>query len=271
MNNILVKILCGFFLITTISSDGFAGSGDTTILLANNNISTPATVTITKVANIIYPESFEADKLEYIEYVQKFSNKKRNYLVEMYDKGENYFPKVIPILKKYNLPQELKVLVALESGFNGNAVSRAGAVGYWQMMNESAKEYGLNISSTKKAGKKNDERKNLVKSTTAASKYLLAHSKILCNNLLLMVASYNCGMGKIKQAIRRSGITDAGFWDIKKYLPKETRNYVMDFIALNIIFANYDKFTKKNLVFTSEVREVPVNDNVNKLNTSITN
>ena len=266
MNNILVKILCGFFLITTISSDGFAGSGDTTILLANNNISTPATVTITKVANIIYPESFEADKLEYIEYVQKFSNKKRNYLVEMYDKGENYFPKVIPILKKYNLPQELKVLVALESGFNGNAVSRAGAVGYWQMMNESAKEYGLKINTAK-----NDERKNLVKSTTAASKYLLAHSKILSNNLLLMVASYNCGMGKIKQAIRRSGITDAGFWDIKKYLPKETRNYVMDFIALNIIFANYDKFTKKNLVFTSEVREVPVNDNANKLNTSITN
>ncbi len=266
MNNILVKILCGFFLITTISIDGFAGSGDTTILLANNNISTPVTVTITKVANIIYPESFEADKLEYIEYVQKFSNKKRNYLVEMYDKGENYFPRVIPILKKYNLPQELKVLVALESGFNGNAVSRAGAVGYWQMMNESAKEYGLKINTAKK-----DERKNLVKSTTAASKYLLAHSKILSNNLLLMVASYNCGMGKIKQAIRRSGIMDAGFWDIKKYLPKETRNYVMDFIALNIIFANYDKFTKKNLVFTSEVREVPVSDNVNKLNTSITN
>lgn len=271
MNNILVKILCGFSLITTISSDGIAGSRDTTVLLANNNINNPVTVTIAKVANIVYPELFEADKLQYIEYVQKLSNKKRDYLVEMYDKGENYFPKITPILNKYNLPQELKVLVALESGFNGNAVSGAGAVGYWQMMNESAKEYGLKISSSKKAGNKNDERKNLVKSTTAASKYLLAHSKILSNNLLLMVASYNCGMGKIKQAIKRSGITNAGFWDIKKYLPKETRNYVMDFIALNIIFANYDKFSKKNLVFTSEVREVPVNDNANKLNTPITN
>ena len=87
----------------------------------------------------------------------------------------------------------------------------------------------------------------------------------------MWVASYNCGIGKIKQAIKRSGITNAGFWDIKKYLPKETRNYVMDFIALNIIFANYDKFSKKNLVFTSEIREVPVSDNANKLNTPITN
>lgn len=271
MNNILVKILCGLLLITTITSDGFAGSRDTTVLLANNSTTMPSAVTITNVANIVYPESFEIDKLQYIDYVQKFSNKKRDYLVEMYDKGQNYFPKITPILKKYNLPEELKVLIALESGFNANAVSRAGAVGYWQMMNESAKDYGLQISSSKKTHNKNDERKNLIKSTTAASKYLVAHAKMLGDNLLLMVASYNCGIGKIKQAIKRSGITNAGFWDIKKYLPKETRNYVMDFIALNIIFANYDKFSKKNLVFTSEVREVPVSDNANKLNTPITN
>ena len=140
MNNILVKILCGLLLISTVNSDGFAGSRDTTVLLANNNINSPATVTITKVANIVYPECFETDKLQYIDYVQKFSSKKRDFLVEMYDKGQNYFPKVTEVLKKYDMPQELKVLIALESGFNGNAVSRAGAVGYWQMMNESAKE-----------------------------------------------------------------------------------------------------------------------------------
>ena len=266
MNNILVKILCGLFLITTITSDGYAGSADTTILLANNTAITPAIVTIEKVANIVYPVSFETDKQQFIDYVQRFSNKKRNYLVEMYDKGQNYFPKITPILKKYNLPEELKVLIALESGFNGNAVSRSGAVGYWQMMNESAKDYGLKTNTAKK-----DERRDLIKSTKAASKYLVAHAKMLGDNLLLMVASYNCGIGKIKQAIKRSGITNADFWDIKKYLPKETRNYVMDFIALNIIFANYDKFSKKNLVFNSQLIEVPISENPGKLNTSITN
>src|SRR5450759_2842147 len=150
MNNILIKILCGLFIVTTTNSDVIASSQDTTILLANNNISTPASVKIIKVANIIYPESFEEDKQEYIGYVQKFSNKKRDYLMEMYEKGKNYFPKVSSVLKKYNLPKELKVLVALESGFNGNAVSRAGAVGYWQMMDESAKEYGLKINTANK-------------------------------------------------------------------------------------------------------------------------
>ena len=59
MNNILIKILCGLFIVTTINSDAIASSQDTTILLANNNISTPASVKIIKVANIIYPESFE--------------------------------------------------------------------------------------------------------------------------------------------------------------------------------------------------------------------
>lgn len=273
MNNILIKILCGLFIVTTINSDAIASSQDTTILLANNNISTPASVKIIKVANIIYPESFEEDKQEYIGYVQKFSNKKRDYLMEMYEKGKNYFPKVTSVLKKYNLPQELKVLVALESGFNGNAVSRAGAVGYWQMMDESAKEYGLQIVKSYNRSKnftKKDERKNLIKSTMAAAKYLLDHFRILNNDLLLTVASYNCGMGKLRQVIKRSGKADPDFWDIKKHLPLETRNYVMNFIALNVIFENYDNFVKNKLVFNSESIEVPVSENAIKLNPSTT-
>jgi membrane-bound lytic murein transglycosylase D len=273
MNNILIKILCGLFIVTTTNSDVIASSQDTTILLANNNISTPASVKIIKVANIIYPESFEEDKQEYIGYVQKFSNKKRDYLMEMYEKGKNYFPKITSVLKKYNLPQELKVLVALESGFNSNAVSRAGAVGYWQMMDESAKEYGLQIVKSYNRSKnftKKDERKILIKSTMAAAKYLLDHFRILNNDLLLTVASYNCGMGKLRQAIKTSGKADPDFWDIKKHLPLETRNYVMNFIALNVIFENYDNFVKNKLVFNSESIEVPVSENAIKLNPSTT-
>src|ERR1700692_4189559 len=111
MNNILLKILCGLFLITTVTSDGYASPGDTTILLANNITKTPATITIEKIANIVYPVSFEADKQQYLDYVEKFSTSKRDYLVRMYDKGLDYFPKITPILKKYNLPEELKVLI----------------------------------------------------------------------------------------------------------------------------------------------------------------
>ena len=61
MNNILVRILCGLLLISTLCSDGFAVSRDTTVLLANNNLNTPAEISIKRDANIVYPGSFEID------------------------------------------------------------------------------------------------------------------------------------------------------------------------------------------------------------------
>ncbi len=274
MNNILIKILCGLFIVTTINSDAIASSQDTTILLANNNISTPASVKIIKVANIIYPESFEEDKQQYIDYVQKFSNKKRDYLIRTYQRGKKYFPKVAVVLKSYHLPEELKVLIALESAFNPNAVSGAGAVGYWQIMDEVAKEYGLQIVDKKNASnpknKKKDDRKNFTKSTLAAAKYLRDRCKNLNNDLLLIVASYNWGVGNVWQAMKKTGKSNPDFWDIKKHLPLETRNYVMNFIALNVIFENYDNFVKNKLVFNSESIEVPVSENAIKLNPSTT-
>ena len=274
MNNILIKILCGLFIVTTINSDAIASSQDTTILLANNNISTPASVKIIKVANIVYPESFEEDKQQYIDYVQKFSNKKRDYLIRTYQRGKKYFPKVAVVLKSYHLPEELKVLIALESAFNPNAVSGAGAVGYWQIMDEVAKEYGLQIVDKKNASnpknKKKDDRKNFTKSTLAAAKYLRDRCKNLNNDLLLIVASYNWGVGNVWQAMKKTGKSNPDFWDIKKHLPLETRNYVMNFIALNVIFENYDNFVKNKLVFNSESIEVPVSENAIKLNPSTT-
>src|ERR1035437_630258 len=274
MNNILIKILCGLFIVTTINSDAIASSQDTTILLANNNISTPASVKIIKVANIVYPESFEEDKQQYIDYVQKFSNKKRDYLIRTYQRGKKYFPKVAVVLKSYHLPEELKVLIALESAFNPNAVSGAGAVGYWQIMDEVAKEYGLQIVDKKNASnpknKKKDDRKNFTKSTLAAAKYLRDRCKNLNNDLLLIVASYNWGVGNVWQAMKKTGKSNPDFWDIKKYLPAETKSYVMNFIALNVIFENYDNFVKNKLVFNSESIEVPVSENAIKLNPSTT-
>ncbi len=271
MNNILVKILCCLFIVTTINSDAAANNQDTTTLLAGNNINSSTSITIAKAANVVYPEFFEDDKSQYIDYVKKFSNKQRDYIIEMHHKGENYFPKIIAVLNKYDLPEEFKVLIALESGFKANAVSPAGATGYWQLMNETAKDYGLRIADFSNSSNTNinDERKNLIKSTTAAAKYLHNNSKSLKDDILLTVASYNCGMGKIKQALKRSGKPNGDFWGIKKYLPAETRKYVMNFIALNLVFANYEKFRNKILIFNSELIEVPLN-NATKLNLPIT-
>lgn len=277
MNNILSKILCGSFIVLTSLSAQAEFPGDTTQLLANNTVASARslfTKTVVKEENVDYPLSLQDHKDESLDYVQKFSDKKRNYLIRTYQRGKKFFPKISAVLKKYHLPQELRVLIALESAFNPNAVSSAGAVGYWQIMDDVAKEYGLQIVDKKTAedvkNKKKDDRKNFSKSTLAAAKYLRDRCRNLNNNLLLMVASYNWGIGNVWQAMKKTGKSAPDFWDIKKYLPSETKAYVMNFIALNVVFENYDKFLKNQLVFNSQTTEVAVSENISTINTSVT-
>jgi membrane-bound lytic murein transglycosylase D len=230
---------------------------------------------ITLEPNVVFPEILTGNEEKATSYIEKFSTNRRAYLIRTYNRSKKYFPKATAILKKYNLPQELKVLLALESAFNANAVSSAGAVGYWQIMDEVAKEYGLQyVAQVKEATsvlrnekKKDvkpvdlktpvakpvvvkDDRKNFNKSTYAAARYLKDRSRNLGNNLLLMVASYNCGVGNVWNAMKKTGKTNPDFWDVKEYLPSETQSYVMNFIALNVVFHNYDKFTNNILLFT---------------------
>ena len=98
---------------------------------------------ITLEANIVFPDILTGNEKEALLYIEKFSINRRAYLIRTYNRSKKYFPKVSTILKKHNLPHELKVLLALESAFNANAVSKAGAVGYWQIMDDVAREYGL--------------------------------------------------------------------------------------------------------------------------------
>jgi hypothetical protein len=235
---------------------------------------------ITKASNVIFPDILKGNEEQSIDYIENFSKRRKDYLVRMYTKGKKILPKAANILKKYKLPEELRILLVLESAYNGNVVSRAGAVGYWQIMDAVAKEYGLTYAKQltpddkkklekekgmeaaaiiKKLEKEKDDRKNFIKSSTAAARYLRDRRLNLDDNLLLMVASYNCGVGNVWQAMERSGKKNPTFWDIKKYLPEETKAYVMNFITLNVIFKNYENFSKNKLQFAPVKIEVPDN------------
>ncbi|RYY46578.1 MAG: hypothetical protein EOO06_14240 [Chitinophagaceae bacterium] len=248
-----------------VTSSSFA-FGDTTYKsLASAAIKLPATSPVS--TNVIFPALFEKEAAECIPYIEKFSLNRRAYLMRTYAKGKKFFPKAHVILKKYNVPTEYAVLLALESAFNPNAVSKAGAVGYWQIMDDVAKEYGLRIvedqhkktpaaklktpkTAAKATTKKKpalDDRKNFSVSTHTAAKYLKARMRNLDNNWLLIAASYNWGVGNVWNAMERSGKKNPSFWDIKDQLPAETRAYVMNFITLNVIFKNYDKFLNNSL------------------------
>lgn len=221
-------------------------------------------------ANVVFPDLLAGNEEQVMDYIEKFSINRRDYLIRTHNRSKRFFPKVAAILKKHHLPQELSVLLALESAFNANAVSHAGAVGYWQFMDGTAKEYGLKVAeqltpaekkkllkADKKKGqalikakaKQKDDRKNFTRSTYAAARYLRDRGRNLDNDVLLMVASYNCGIGNVWNAMNSSGVDNPSFWDIKSSLPAETQSYVMNFIALNVIFHNYEKFADNTLSF----------------------
>lgn len=274
----LMKNLCIFLLILlsagTVRANGFRNTADTgkQVLLAEVPKKTEINYFIRE-SNVIFPEILKNEKDASIDYIESFSTKRRDYLIRTYNRGRKVFPKAVKILKKYSLPEELKILLALESGFNADALSGAGAVGYWQIMDCVAKEYGLKYvpqlspeekkklirsnpraadSLFKAMAKQKDDRKNFIKSTNAAARYLRDRYRNLGNNWLLVVASYNCGIGNVWDAMQRSGKANPTFWDVKNYLPAETRAYVMNFITLNVIFSNYETFAKNKLKFESE-------------------
>jgi hypothetical protein len=283
MKPLIVKAALGLLFCHVMAVHSFASPGvnfsDTSKKETSHVSSEVTRRVVVKEANVVYPEILEEHAKHSLDYVAKFSVTRRAYLQRTYLRSKKYFPKAHLILKKYHVPTEFAVLLALESAFNGNAVSGAGAVGYWQIMDDVAKEYGLKIAgNTKKTipspkakpGVKNtavvkktivvDERKNFSKSTYTAARYLKDRMRNLDNDWLLIAASYNWGVGNVWNAMQRSGKKNPTFWDIKNQAPAETRAYVMNFIALNVIFTNYEKFRTNTLCFktiTKEEKEFP--------------
>ncbi|OSZ78293.1 hypothetical protein CAP35_08530 [Chitinophagaceae bacterium IBVUCB1] len=170
------------------------------------------------------------------EFVNKYSRSHNKTINVVQDRSNKQFPLMENVLQKHEIPKELKYLAVIESALNNNAISRAGAVGPWQLMAPTARLMGLKVS------KGRDDRKDWYKSTNAAAKYLTYLYDEL-NDWLLVVAAYNSGPTPVKRAIERTGSNN--FWDIKKYLPKETQGHVLAFIATATIFENVGKFIGK--------------------------
>ena len=142
--------------------------------------------------------------------------------------AEYYFPLFEEKLSKYNLPLEIKYLAIVESALQPKAKSKVGAGGLWQFMPATGKQYKLNISTYV------DERHDPIKSTEAACHYMMNMYAIF-GDWSLVLASYNCGPGNVSKAIRRSG-GKTDYWEIRKYLPRETANYLPAFLATMYIY-----------------------------------
>jgi membrane-bound lytic murein transglycosylase D len=178
-------------------------------------------------------------------------------MVVMERRKNLYFPIFEEYLKKHNMPDELKYLSIVESGLNPRAISRAGAAGLWQFMPSTGKIYKLHQDSYI------DERLDPYEATEAACKYLKELYNIF-HDWELALASYNCGPGNVRKAIRQSGYKD-NFWDVYNHLPKETRGYVPQFVAVTYAM-NYMKehnMIADSIEYPVQFDTIMVNNNVN--------
>ena len=148
------------------------------------------------------------------------------------------------ILKEYGLPEDLFYLAMIESGFSCNAYSRAHAVGPWQFIRGTGRRYGLKIDYWV------DERRDPVKATHAAAQYLRDLYKEF-GSWYLAAAGYNAGEAKIRRALKRYKADD--FWDIshsrRRYLKRETKNYVPKMIAAALIAKEPEKYGFKQITY----------------------
>lgn len=156
-------------------------------------------------------------------YIEMYTQQKRDRVQVMLGLAEYYFPIFDDIFDYYGIPNEIKYMSVIESALNPRARSRTRAIGLWQFMYGTGKRYGLTINSLV------DERRDPIKATHAAAQFSKDLYQIF-GDWQLVVAAYNCGPGNVNKAIRRAG-GKRDFWDIYRYLPRETRGHVPAFIA----------------------------------------
>ncbi len=168
-----------------------------------------------------------------LSYIELFQGRLRDFIAEGLQRGVKYLPMIQTEFKELGLPLDLAYIPLIESAFKNTARSRVKALGMWQFMSYTGREYGLTLNWYV------DERSDPEKATKAAAQYLKALGRMFSGDWHLAMASYNGGPGRVQRAIKRARKTD--FWDLtatSRYLPRETREYVPMILAAIVIAKN---------------------------------
>lgn len=185
-------------------------------------------------------------------YVDLFQGRLREWFQASLQRSAPYLPMIQERLRAEGLPLDLAYVPIVESAFKADALSRAKAKGFWQLMRGTAVEQGLKFDWYV------DERSSPEKSTAAAVKYLKRLNGMFGGDWHLALASYNGGPGTVQRAVRRKGVAE--FWPLaetRRYLPRETREYVPMVLASMVIARNPEHYG-----FSLAPAELPATDTV---------
>ena len=169
-----------------------------------------------------------------LSWIEAFQGRLRDWFQSSLQRGIPYLPMIQNTLRSQGLPLDLAYIPIVESAFRTDALSRASAKGFWQLMRGTAASQGLTQNWYI------DERSNPEKATLAAAKYLKWLGEMFDGDWHLALASYNGGPGYIPRAVKRKGQSD--FWALAEKasppLPRETREYVPMVLASIVIARN---------------------------------
>lgn len=163
-------------------------------------------------------------------YVDIYSVQRKRGMALSLNRHDHYREMFRKAFRKYGVPEEFTLLAVVESACNTKAKSKAGAVGIWQFMPETARSYGLVVDGAV------DERYDPVKSTDAAARYIRDLEKSL-GTWSLALMSYNCGKGRLQNALKACG-DRLSYEELYRHLPQETREYLPALVAAMYVNEN---------------------------------
>jgi membrane-bound lytic murein transglycosylase D len=189
------------------------------------------------------PQEMNQHVLNQMEF---FLGRGRDQMERYLERSTRFLGLVKQTLKEEGVPEDLAYVALIESGFNSTARSHAKAVGYWQFIRGTGERYGLKVNSLV------DERRDPIKSTVAAARYLKSLYNLF-GSWHLAFAAYNVGENRVKYQVMKHQTRD--LWELIRLggLPAETKQYVPKFIAARMIAKHPEKYGFKNLQFEKPI------------------